>query len=68
MSLGSIQYFTKIQTVSEESKPIRRFMLGCSHYLILMRIDNPQARSFYELEAYKQQRSVLYSYYYKQED
>lgn len=38
--------------------PVHRFTLGWSHYLILMRIDNPQARSFYEIEAHKQQWSV----------
>lgn len=31
------------------------FVLPWSHYLILMRIDNPAERSFYEIEAYKQQ-------------
>ena len=31
------------------------FVLPWSHYLILMRIDNPDERGFYEIEAYKQQ-------------
>jgi hypothetical protein len=31
------------------------FSLGWSHYLILMRIDNPDERPFYELEATQQQ-------------
>lgn len=33
--------------------PIRlpRFILSWSHYLILMRIENIEARSFYEIEA-----------------
>ena len=31
------------------------FVLPWSHYLILMRIDNPAERSFYEIEAHKQQ-------------
>ena len=31
------------------------FVLPWSHYLILMRIDNPAERGFYEIEAYKQQ-------------
>lgn len=31
------------------------FVLPWSHYLILMRIDNPIERNFYEIEAYKQQ-------------
>lgn len=34
------------------------FMLPWSHYLVLMRVDNPEARSFYEIEAQKQQWSV----------
>ena len=35
-----------------------RFILSWSHYLILMRIDNIEARSFYELECAQQQWSV----------
>lgn len=40
--------------------PIRqpRFILSWSHYLVLMRIDNPDARSFYEIECAKQHWSV----------
>ena len=35
-----------------------RFSLSWSHYLILMRIENIEARSFYEIEATQQQWSV----------
>ena len=35
-----------------------RFTLSWSHYLILMRIENIEARSFYEIEAAQQQWSV----------
>lgn len=35
-----------------------RFILSWSHYLILMRIENVEARSFYELECAQQQWSV----------
>ena len=35
-----------------------RFILSWSHYLILMRIENIEARSFYELECAQQQWSV----------
>lgn len=35
-----------------------RFTLSWSHYLILMRIENPDARSFYEIECAQQQWSV----------
>ena len=40
--------------------PIRlpRFILSWSHYLILMRIENIEARSFYEIEAAQQNWSV----------
>ena len=40
--------------------PIRlpRFTLSWSHYLILMRIDNVEARNFYEIECTQQQWSV----------
>ena len=34
------------------------FTLSWSHYLILMRIENPDARSFYEIECTEQQWSV----------
>jgi predicted nuclease of restriction endonuclease-like (RecB) superfamily len=36
------------------------FKVSWSHYLILMRIDNPDARSFYEIEAAKEQWSFKY--------
>lgn len=36
------------------------FSLSWSHYQILMRVENPEARSFYEIEASKQQWSVRY--------
>jgi len=35
-----------------------KFTLSWSHYLILMRIGNPDARSFYEIECTQQQWSV----------
>lgn len=35
-----------------------RFTLSWSHYLVLMRIENPDERSFYEIEATEQQWSV----------
>ena len=37
---------------------IHNFILPWSHYQVLMREENPQARSFYEKEAYNQQWSV----------
>lgn len=43
------------------SEPVARnthtFLLPWTHYLILMRVKNPQARKFYEIEAYNQQWS-----------
>jgi len=42
----------------DQTLSLPKFMLSWSHYLILMRIDNPEARSFYEIEATKQQWSV----------
>lgn len=35
-----------------------RFTLSWSHYLVLMRIENPDERSFYEIESAQQQWSV----------
>ncbi len=37
---------------------IHKFVLSWSHYQIIMREENPQARNFYEIEANKQQWSV----------
>jgi predicted nuclease of restriction endonuclease-like (RecB) superfamily len=42
------------QTVSIKSQ----FTLSWSHYLVLMRVENPDARRFYEIEATQQQWSV----------
>lgn len=53
-----------VQTQSENTDlvhsvdQIHKFVLSWNHYQILMRIDNPQARSFYEIEATRQQWSV----------
>jgi predicted nuclease of restriction endonuclease-like (RecB) superfamily len=44
----------KGQTAFDQSYP---FTLSWSHYLILMRIDNPDERRFYEIEATQQQWS-----------
>lgn len=35
-----------------------RFILSWSHYIVLMRVANPEARSFYEIECAQQQWSV----------
>ncbi len=43
--------------VQANTFPIRGFLLSWSHYLILMRVDNPEARSFYEIECAQQQWS-----------
>ena len=45
----------KSQTMYSQSYP---FTLGWSHYLILMRIENPDERCFYEIEATRQQWTV----------
>ena len=37
---------------------IHKFVLSWNHYQVLMREENPDARSFYEIEAAKQQWSV----------
>lgn len=42
----------------EQCLPMPTFTLSWSHYLILMRIKNVDARSFYEIECGKQQWSV----------
>ena len=42
---------------AEEHIPEPTFALSWSHYLILMRVENPDARSFYEIECTQQQWS-----------
>lgn len=44
-----------ILTNINDAKP--NFVLPWSHYIILSRVENPQARSFYEIEAHRQQWS-----------
>ena len=45
-------------TVSRKSEDTVKFSLSWSHYLILMRIEDPNARSFYEIECQQQDWSV----------
>ena len=44
--------------LQKEQTPSAKFNLTWSHYQILMRIDNPAARRFYEIETASQQWSV----------
>ena len=37
-----------------QQKPSTKFILSWSHYLVLMRIENSNERSFYEIEAFEQ--------------
>ena len=63
-SVWEIQTNPKIQNTGLEIQTengkqcLPNFTLPWSHYLVLMRVDNPEARSFYEIEAQKQQWSV----------
>lgn len=52
-NLGNTVY--EIQNAPAEP---HKFVLSWSHYLVLMRVDNPDARSFYEIECSKQNWSV----------
>lgn len=46
------------ETLSRKSESSLSFTLSWSHYLILMRINDPDARNFYEIECAQQQWSV----------
>lgn len=46
-----------LANVKDESLAKNGFVLSWSHYLILMRVENPEARSFYEIECVQQQWS-----------
>ena len=48
---------TNSQDVVSNSYEMRQFVLPWSHYLILMREENPAARKFYEIESQRQQWS-----------
>ena len=54
-SYKSVRTADDIQENTSSDSP--RFILSWSHYLILMRIENPDARSFYEIECAQQQWS-----------
>ena len=41
-----------------QSNNTKRFYLSWSHYIVLMRIENPEIRNFYEIEAQKENWSV----------
>ena len=49
---------SKSATPSQKSDDNISFTLSWSHYLVLMRVENPDARSFYEIECVQQQWSV----------
>ncbi|MBO0933678.1 hypothetical protein J2I48_21905 [Fibrella sp. HMF5036] len=48
-NLENMRQFYLVYSISETVS--RKFVLSWSHYLILMRIDNPDQRSFYEIES-----------------
>ncbi|MEE1897037.1 PDDEXK nuclease domain-containing protein [Flavobacterium rakeshii] len=54
--------YSKAQTLSAEfeddNKSVRKFQLSWSHYLKLMRIEDINERSFYEIESYKNNWSL----------
>lgn len=52
----SVSNTTLLPKQTAMTEPV--FTLSWSHYLILMRIENPDARSFYEIECTQQQWSV----------
>ena len=51
----------RILAEGEKSATLRRkFVLSWNHYQILSHVDNPEARSFYEIEAFEQHWSTRY--------
>lgn len=50
-NLDRMRFFYKTYAPSISSTPLTKFSLSWSHYLILMRITNAEARSFYEIES-----------------
>ena len=57
-NLDRMRYFYKTYSYSISSNLLTKFQLSWSHYLILMRIENIDARNFYEIEAITGQWSL----------
>lgn len=51
-NLDRMRFFYKTYLLQISSNPLTKFKLSWSHYLILMRVENIDARSFYEIEAH----------------
>ncbi len=49
---------TALRICGDSKNRIHEFTLSWSHYLVLMRIENPDERSFYEIECHNQNWSV----------
>lgn len=49
---------TALPQLNKDSTVAPKFTLSWSHYLVLMRIENPEERSFYEIECLNQNWSV----------
>lgn len=50
-------WLTNSTGIQKSATTQRKFVLPWTHYLILTHVSNPDARSFYEIEAFKQQWS-----------
>ena len=57
-NLERMKKFFLLNTDPISATPLRKFSLSWSHYLALMRVENPLARSFYEIEAAQNQWSL----------
>lgn len=57
-SVDEIGNETQNAVLGNGQQCLPNFTLSWSHYLVLMRIDNPDARNFYEIECVQQQWSV----------
>ena len=57
-SVASKKNIKKSETLSRKLKPLNTFKLSWSHYVLLLRIENSNERSFYEKEAISEGWSV----------
>lgn len=57
-NLERMKKFYLLYEPSISATGLRKFTLSWSHYLLLLRIENPQERSFYEIEAAQGQWSL----------
>lgn len=58
VNTNDTNFLNTVSEIQNDLEPSRKFVLSWSHYLVLMRIKDENARNFYEIESRKQNWSV----------